>query len=112
LPYDDLLETAARIGLDEERFWRMTPREFKRRVDAYTERQRERAQLEKMRQDTAIRNAAWIVATVMNFSGKQLKKGQRVKIEDLIRKPKDRDPDLIRMQLIRRHRLTERFGIT
>lgn len=112
MPYTELLETAARIGIDEERFWRMTPAEFERRAIAVMERRSAQAELERNRQDTDLRRTAWVVATLMNFAGKQLPRGKRVSVDDLIRK--NRTPaDLARArsELIRRHRLTQRFDI-
>ena len=66
-----------------------------------------------MRQEAALRRTAWIVVTIMNYAGKQLQKGKTVNVDDLIKKTgQPKDPDLVRRQLVRRHRLSERFGIT
>lgn len=65
--------TAAHIGLSEDQFWQNLPRQTDRVARAHnaaTRRQDERT--------------AWIVATVMNFAGKQLKKNQSVTIDDLM----------------------------
>lgn len=112
MPYDDLLDTAARIGVSEDRFWRMSLIEFRRLSAVYVEQQKAKVELEQAQQEAALRRAAWVCATIMNFAGKQLRKGKKVNIEDLIQKRKT-DDDLAqsRRELIRRHCLAKRFGI-
>ena len=90
----------------------MTPAQFRRRVNAVTDIRRHRAELELKREEAAQYRAAWVCATIMNFAGKQLRKGTKVKPEDLIRKRKtEEEIARARSQLIKRHRLDERFQI-
>lgn len=68
--------------------------------------------LERGREEAALYRAAWICATIMNFAGKQLKKGDKVTPEKLLKKKKtEEDVAQARSMLIKRHRLTERFQI-
>lgn len=109
-----MLQTAAHIGIDEGRFWRMTPRQFHRHVEAFNARRLEDVEVEKMRQEAALYRAAWIVSTVMNFAGKSLPKGKTVKPDELLgRKPQGRriaDMAAARERANRIFRLKERFG--
>lgn len=90
----------------------MNLKEFRRRADAWTEIQNAKVELERQQQEAALRRAAWVCATIMNFAGKQLQKGKKVEVDDLLKKPKtEKDIELARSQLIKRHRLKKRFGI-
>lgn len=96
------------VGLSEAAFWEMTPMQLRRRIAYVTEMREHRAQLEQ----NANQRAAWICATIMNFAGKQLRKGEKVKPEQLLKK-KTTKKDIAdaRSYLIKRFNLSDRFGI-
>lgn len=112
MPYSELLDYAAILGIEENAFWAMQPAAFKRKLKAHEHEQKQLAKLEERRQDAALYRAAWIASTIMNFSGKQLPRGRKVKPEDLLRKKKTAEElKGMRQALIKRFKLTERFGI-
>jgi len=112
MPYDELLESAVHVGLSEEQFWEMTPVQLRRRIAYVAEVRKHRAELEQAKQESANYRAAWICATIMNFAGKQLRQGRKVTPEELLTKKKSEDDaESARSLLVKRHRLTKRFGI-
>lgn len=90
----------------------MTVAEFERRLNSVQDKRRQMAELEQARQEAEQRRAAWIVVTIMNFAGKQLPKGRKLSIDDVLKKTRTAD-DMAdaRRRLIARHRLKNRFNI-
>ena len=89
----------------------MTPAEFDRRARYVIQVRTQRKELAEQRENREMYRTAWLVSTIMNFAGKQLK-GSNVRPEELIVKPVSEEESLRkRRALVRRHRLDERFGI-
>jgi hypothetical protein len=70
--------TAAKIGIGPFDFWKLTPAELTKQVEAYT-----------WRDEQAWRKTAWQTAHLLNI---WLKKEDRITVDDLLQKEKPKEP--------------------
>jgi len=88
----------------------MTPAEYVRRARAYIDSRKEIEELERVRQENERRRTAWIVATIINMSGK-VRKGSDMTIEQLLGNttaPVIENMDVSRRRIDKRFKLSER----